>query len=194
MEENKMIQEIAEENGMQIIIEEINEEYYSAGSALEERGYIETDYSDYPHIKELFIDIYKKDEKYYGLLEFEHFNKLIYDATLVEAESLEELDDFVKKKEVDELETGLVGEILTLSELDSEVCTIIEIDCDGPSDYDIETIFGHNKKGKIGDEGSFCWHNYNVCFTVVEEPELDEDDIDIEDIVVRVDSVEIIDA
>lgn len=167
---------------MKIITEDIQEKCF-IHAALEKRGYIVVDSLEYDmeyfYIKTIFTTVYKKNEKYYGLLKYEDFNGFIYEATLVEADDFGDLECFIREKEIKELEESLTGEELTLDELESEVYYLLENDCE--SIYDRVTLFYEG--GKIGDEGAFAWAQYNVFFTVLKEAE------DMGEIVVKVEKI-----
>ena len=170
------------------IITEIIGEKNVISDALLEKGYIEIEDSEYnrnyPYIKVLFSAIYKKNEQYYGLLGYEHFDGFIYDATLVLGGNFAELENFVRKEETNELESSLRGEVLTLGQLDSEMSSLLGDDCDSIYGYSRDEIFRNRKKGKVGDIGTFSWGNCDIWFRVIKEAE------DMEDIVVKLELIE----
>lgn len=148
-------------------------------SALNERGFEIVEIGVNQEVEYLllneYIEILKKDDKYYGLVRYDDHNKFIYDAELVEATDLAELNSYKQNIQFDEYSEYLeeIGEV-TLQEFD-RICGNVFRDTDSCIfDYGPETIFEDElEEGKIvGIQGAFGYSNtYNVWFEVVKEAE-----------------------
>lgn len=132
-----------------------------------------------------FKNIYKKDWKYYGVIEGNYLNTTVHNITFLEVDNMEDFKKYYINETLKTLKDELLNRTLTLIELNNQCRSILDESVD---------IFDYSKDDFIHENlGSFTWGStseqkgaFEVEFDIIGDKE------DIDKIVVKVVAVSII--